>query len=190
MTPIPSPRPLRVRSFAPVVNAASRVLILGSMPGAASLRAREYYAHPRNLFWPLMETLAGVPRAAPYPERLAQLLARGIGLWDVLESCTRASSLDSDIVEASIVANDFARLFAAFPSIEIVCFNGGKAAAAFRKHVLPSLAGVNGVAFHDLPSTSPANASIAYEKKLAAWRARVRAASGERATAQRRSRRA
>jgi len=173
VTPISSPRPLRVRSFAPVVNATSRVLVLGSMPGAASLRAREYYAHPRNLFWPLMETLAGVERAAPYSERLAQLLARGIGLWDVLESCKRASSLDSDIVESSIVANDFARLFATFPSIAVVCFNGAKAAAAFRRHVLPSLGGVKGVAFHDLPSTSPANASIPYGQKLAAWRALV-----------------
>lgn len=162
-------RPARVRSFAPVVNEKSRVLILGSMPGAASLRAREYYAHPRNLFWPLMERLAGVERAAPYPERLAQLLARGIGLWDVLESCARASSLDSDIVESSIVANDFVRLFAERPSIEIVCFNGAKAAAAFRKHVAPTLGAASGISFHRLPSTSPANASIAYERKLAAW---------------------
>lgn len=174
MTATASQPALRVRSFPPVVSAASRVLILGSMPGAASLRANEYYAHPRNLFWPLMEKLAGVPRAAPYPDRLTQLLARGIGLWDVLASCTRASSLDSDIVEASIVANDFARLFATHPRIEVVCFNGARAAAAFRRYALPSLQAAHRLAFHDLPSTSPANASISYDAKLAAWSAPLR----------------
>ena len=161
---------MRVHSFAPVVSPDTRVLILGSMPGKASLRAREYYAHPRNLFWPLMETLLEVPSAAPYPQRLEQLLARGAGLWDVLRTCTRDSSLDSDIVADSIVANDFGRLFESHRSLRIVCFNGAKAASLFRRHVLPGLAGTSDIVFHDLPSTSPANASIPLAKKRAAWR--------------------
>src|SRR5512145_1823345 len=121
---------MRVHSFAPVVNSDSRVLILGSMPGKASLRAGEYYAHPRNLFWHFMEKLLAVPSADSYERRLAQLLSKGVGLWDVLKTCTRASSLDSDIVPSSLVANDLAGLFEAHPSIRTVCFNGQKAAAS------------------------------------------------------------
>ena len=161
---------MRVHSFAPVVNPSSRVLILGSMPGRVSLLAGEYYAHPRNLFWRLMEELLGIDRAAPYPKRIAQLLARRVALWDVLKTCTRASSLDSDILSASMVANDFASLFEAYPKLEVVCFNGAKAAASFRRHVLPGLRGGRDVVFHPLPSTSPANASIPMARKLAAWR--------------------
>ena len=161
---------MRVHSFAPVVNSSSRVLILGSMPGRVSLLAGEYYAHPRNLFWRLMEELLQVDRLAPYQKRLEQLLARRVGLWDVLKTCTRGSSLDSDIIPSSAVANDFASLFAAHPEIRVVCFNGAKAAASFRRHVLPGLGDRTDVIFHSLPSTSPANASIPLAKKLAAWR--------------------
>jgi TDG/mug DNA glycosylase family protein len=162
---------MRVHSFAPVVNSSSRVLILGSMPGRVSLVAGEYYAHPRNLFWQLMQELLRVDRSAPYPKRIAQLLARRVALWDVLKTCTRKSSLDSDILPASIVANDFASLFEAHPKLEVVCFNGAKAAASFRRHVLPGLGDRKDVSYHSLPSTSPANASIPLAKKLAAWRA-------------------
>ena len=161
---------MRVHSFEPVLDRRSRVLILGSMPGKVSLLAGEYYAHPRNLFWPLMEELLSVDRSAPYLERIAQLLARGVGLWDVLKACTRASSLDSDIVASSVVANDFAGLFDTYPGIEMVCFNGAKAAAAFRRYVQPELGDAKEIAFRPLPSTSPANASIPLAKKLAAWR--------------------
>src|SRR5262245_10643213 len=166
---------MRVHSFAPVVNSSSRVLILGSMPGKVSLLAEEYYAHPRILFWQLMQELLRVDRSAPYRKRIAQLLARRIALWDVLKTCTRKSSLDSDILPASIVANDFASLFEAYPKLEVVCFNGAKAAASFHRHVLPGLGDRKDVIFHPLPSTSPANASIPLAKKLAAWRVVARA---------------
>ena len=161
---------MRVHSFDPLLNRESRVLILGSMPGKVSLLAGEYYAHPRNLFWRLMEELLLVDRSAAYPKRVAQLLARRVGLWDVLKTCTRSSSLDSDIVPSSVVANDFARLFEAYPGIRVVCFNGAKAEASFRRHVLPSFRAREDVVFHPLPSTSPANASIPLRKKRAAWR--------------------
>lgn len=168
---------VHVRSFPPVADRSSRLLILGSMPGVASLRAGEYYAHPRNAFWRIMGDLLGVDPGAPYRERLAALLAEGIALWDVLASCARAGSLDADIDEASIVANPLARFLRAHPRIRTVCFNGAKAEAAFRRHVLPELASERGqLAFHRLPSTSPANASIAYPRKLAAWRAACSAA--------------
>jgi TDG/mug DNA glycosylase family protein len=145
------------------------------MPGKASLRAGEYYAHPRNLFWHFMQELLAVPSADSYERRLAQLLSKGVGLWDVLKTCTRASSLDSDIVPSSLVANDLAGLFEAYPSIRTVCFNGQKAAASFRRNILPSLPRLSSMAFHDLPSTSPANASIPLARKLAAWRVVARA---------------
>jgi TDG/mug DNA glycosylase family protein len=141
------------------------------MPGQPSLRAGEYYAHPRNLFWHFMESMLDVDRSAPYRQRIAQLLARRVALWDVLKSCTRESSLDSDIVSSSIVPNDFATLFREYPSIQTVCFNGAKAATSFRKHVFPRLSDSSGLIFHSLPSTSPANASIPFERKLAAWEA-------------------
>ncbi len=161
---------MRVHGFAPVVNSGSRVLVLGSMPGKASLRAGEYYAHPRNLFWHFMERLLAVRNAEPYEQRLEQLLSHRVALWDVLKTCTRGSSLDSDIVLSSAVANDFASLFETHPAIRVVCFNGARAAASFRRNVLPSIPRSGRFVFHDLPSTSPANASIPLETKLAAWR--------------------
>ena len=116
---------LTLRSFPPVVSAGCRVLILGSMPGEASLRAGQYYAHPRNAFWPIMGRLCGAGPDLAYPQRLERLLAAGIGLWDVLQSCVRAGSLDSAIRDE--VANDLPALFAAYPRIDRVFFNGAKA---------------------------------------------------------------
>lgn len=166
---------MHVHSFEPIARADSRVLVLGSMPGKASLRAEQYYAHPQNAFWKIMAEFFGIARDAPYPDRTAGLLDRGVALWDVLRSCTRESSLDSDIVEASIVPNDFADFLARHPGIHTVCFNGAKSDASYRRHVLPSLAVERVIAYHRLPSTSPANASIPYPRKLAAWEV-VRAA--------------
>jgi len=147
------------------------VLVLGSMPGVASLRAREYYAHPRNAFWRIVGDLFGIDPGAPYRERLAALLSEGIALWDVLGSCAREGSLDADIRESSIVANPFAAFLSRHAAIRTVCFNGAKAEASFRRYVLPGLAREGArLAFQRLPSTSPANASISYAAKLEAWR--------------------
>jgi hypoxanthine-DNA glycosylase len=163
---------VQVHSFAPVANASSRLLILGSMPGLASLRARQYYAHPRNAFWRIIGELYGIDPGAPYRARIAALLAERIALWDVLASCVREGSLDSDIDEASIVANPLADFLRAHPAIGSLCFNGAKAHAAYRKHVLPGLAGGGPpIVVHRLPSTSPANTSLTYPEKLGAWRA-------------------
>jgi hypoxanthine-DNA glycosylase len=140
------------------------------MPGKASLRAGQYYAHPRNAFWKIMSTLLQIDAAGPYENRLAALRQHGIALWDVLKSCTRASSLDSDVVESSIVVNAFPRFLRAHPGIHTVCFNGAKAEGIYRKHALPGLTKLGDLTYHRLPSTSPANASVLYARKVAAWR--------------------
>jgi hypoxanthine-DNA glycosylase len=155
----------KIQSFPFSANRHSRVLILGSMPGEESLKQNQYYAHPRNLFWNFMGELFGTGRDLPYKERLARLRKNGVALWDVAHSCRRKGSLDADITD--VVTNDFESLFAEASQIHTVFFNGQKAAALFRKLVLPDLPReLNLIA---LPSTSPANASISAEKKKAAW---------------------
>jgi hypoxanthine-DNA glycosylase len=160
------------------------------MPGEASLRADQYYAHPQNLFWRILGEILGYPldssaqrpdvedsrggrantlRDAPYAEKLRVLRSAHIALWDVLASCQRKGSLDSDIVRETLQANDFAAFFACHRRIERVLFNGAKAQECFRKYVAPSL-DMRAIECVSLPSTSPANASISYASKLAAWR--------------------
>ena len=159
------------RGFAPVVGGAPRVLVLGSLPGGASLAAGEYYAHPRNAFWTIMGELAGARAALPYAERCARLMAAGIALWDVCAAAHRPGSLDAAIDMASVEPNDIAGLLAAQASIGRVLFNGAKAAELYRRLVLPSLTGA--AAQLDrlvLPSTSPAHAGLSLGSKLAAWR--------------------
>lgn len=148
------------------------MLILGSMPGKASLLAGQYYAHPRNLFWPMMEWLYGIDSQAPYLVRCAELKRHGLALWDVLKSCTRSSSLDSDIVENSIVTNDLAGLLDTHPQLQKICFNGAKAMTAYERYVGRGLSSrYPNLQLLRLPSTSPANAAIALETKRTQWRA-------------------
>ncbi|KRA20998.1 DNA-deoxyinosine glycosylase [Lysobacter sp. Root604] len=157
----------RLSSFAPVATADARVLVLGSMPGEASLAATRYYAHPQNRFWPIMGALVGATPALPYEQRLQRLLDAGIALWDVLASCERVGSLDTAIRAPQ--ANDFAGFFAAHPRVATVLFNGAQAETSFRRLVLPGLAAPLPM-LRRLPSTSPANAGQRPEVKLAAWR--------------------
>lgn len=183
---------MRVNSFDPISDAASRVLILGSMPGKVSLRAGQYYAHPRNAFWRILGGLLGFDPRAPYEARISSLRAHRVALWDVMRSCVRATSLDSDIEESSIVSNPFPAFLREHPKIHTICFNGAKAEQAWRRHVLPRLPSADGIAYHRLPSTSPANASIGYDEKVEAWRVLRRclrrAGERERATTPRSSR--
>jgi len=163
-----------VYSFPPVVSRNSKVLILGSMPGEVSLKAAQYYAHPRNAFWRIMGELFGAGLSLPYQERLVVLDGAGIALWDSLRACTRPGSLDSAIRDEE--ANDFTALFTSFPKITHVFFNGAKSEAAFRRHVLPTLAGSQRV-FARLPSTSPAHAGMTVDEKVKRWSAVTKALS-------------
>jgi hypoxanthine-DNA glycosylase len=154
----------RLVGLPPVIGRGVRLVVLGSFPGAASLAAGQYYAHPRNQFWPLLGALWGVDLAGrPYARRLDELTARGLGLWDVYAACRRAGSLDSAIEAAE--PNDLAGLPRLAPGLQAVAHNGGESARSAR--VTAAL----GLAVHRLPSTSPANASWSFERKLAAWRA-------------------
>lgn len=162
------PRTL-ARSFPPLARADARVLILGSMPGAESLRRRQYYAHPHNRFWPIMGELFGAAPALAYAQRVEKLLDRGVAVWDVLKRCERAGSLDGDIVPASEVPNDFARFFRAHPRLGAVFFNGAKAEQVFLRRVAPGFPGLPPLV--RLPSTSPAHPGLSPARKLAAWRA-------------------
>jgi len=163
-----------VCSFPPAARPDARVLVLGTMPGVASLSAGRYYAHPRNVFWPIAAQALGFDAGLPYAARLAALNAAGVALWDVLAACERPGSLDADIVPASAQPNDFVAFLAAHPRVARICFNGAKAHALFRRHVLPGLADVAGLEYVALPSTSPAHAAMPPAAKLQAWRAALR----------------
>jgi hypoxanthine-DNA glycosylase len=161
--------PGRVESFAPLWSPAARILVLGSMPGRASLAAAEYYAHPRNLFWPLVGTALGIDPSTPYPERCAGLVARGLALWDVCRSCERPGSLDAAIRE--VEPNDLAGLVARLPELRAVACNGQKAHELLHRHLLrPRPDALGGRPVLRLPSTSPANASVPAADKVRAWR--------------------
>lgn len=162
-----------LQSFPVLTGREPRVLILGSMPGSASLAAGQYYAHPQNRFWPLMGMLVGAAPTLPYTERCSRLTAAGIALWDVLARCEREGSLDSAIVDATAQANDFSALLRHNPSLRTVLFNGAKAESSFQRSVAPGL-GATDLAFRRLPSTSPANASQSAQFKLSAWREALR----------------
>ncbi|WEK59484.1 MAG: DNA-deoxyinosine glycosylase [Candidatus Brevundimonas phytovorans] len=152
--------------FAPVVDARTRVLILGSLPGDASLKAAQYYAHPRNGFWPLIGGLLGedLPALA-YDARLDRLKARGVGLWDVIASAQRSGSLDAAI--RSPEAADLRGLAASLPELRAVAFNGGLAAKLGRR-ILADLPDPDRIALIDLPSSSPAHA-ISLSAKAESW---------------------
>ena len=154
----------RLVGLPPIVGPDTRVLVLGSFPGAASLQAGQYYAHPRNQFWPILAQLwPQHPQPTDYAGRCAWLLARGLGIWDVYASCERAGSLDSAIRNATV--NDFAALRQRCPQLVAAAHNGGE---SFRH--APKVQAALGLPVYLLPSTSPANASWSAERKRDAWR--------------------
>jgi hypoxanthine-DNA glycosylase len=156
----------RKRSFPPVLGRAPRVLILGSLPGEASLRLGRYYGHPRNAFWDLLGAALGEDlRALSYPRRLSRLKARGVALWDVVGSARRAGSLDSAIRdEKHNPVLDLIRR----SGVQAVFLNGRKAESSFRRSC-PAVP--PGTAVIVLPSSSPANASVPYARKRKSWSA-------------------
>ena len=157
----------RLSGLAPVVAPGARLLVLGSFPSAASLQAQAYYAHPRNHFWPILSALWGLSGEAalqhrPYAERLPVAQAHGLAIWDVYAGCEREGSLDSAIREAEL--NDLSGLIQQVPTLRAIAHNGGESARHMR--ITQAL----GLPVLKLPSTSPANASWSFERKLAAWR--------------------
>lgn len=167
------------QSFAPEAGAQPHVLLLGSMPGQASLQATEYYAHPRNGFWPIvLSAINGSPpsyqqaQQVAYAERLQLATAAGFALWDVLAECSRHGSLDSNIERSSEVVNPILEWLETQPSVKRVCFNGQTSAAVFKRHLGKAAAAndhLRDVLYTTLPSTSPAHASMSLDEKAAAW---------------------
>ncbi|OBG78872.1 MULTISPECIES: DNA-deoxyinosine glycosylase [unclassified Mycobacterium] len=158
--------------FPPVIDRGASMLILGSFPSAQSLATGQYYANPRNAFWPITGRLFGFDPASPYAARLSALRAHGVALWDVLHACRRAGSADAAIKREGLQANDFAELFASYPAIDRVYFNGAKAEQLYRRHAVVS----ERVRYTRLPSTSPAHA-VRPGAKLAAWGAAIASAA-------------
>jgi len=159
----------RVHSFPALINEGTRILILGSMPGIASLDAQQYYAHPRNQFWQLMADIGVAGTALPYRQRLQALLGHGLGLWDVLHSCVRRGSLDAAIEQHSARPNELLSLLRERPVVRLCC-NGATAYTALQRYFGKELASeFPHIDIRRLPSTSPANASWTYARKLAAW---------------------
>jgi hypoxanthine-DNA glycosylase len=163
---------MQITSFAPLIDTGARVLILGSMPGVRSLTAGEYYAHPRNRFWPVMSELCGASFDLPYPDRIHRLKQAGVALWDVLKHCHRDGSLDARIEPGSEVVNDLSTLLIKHAEIQAIAFNGQKAARSFDRLMRPVLSPDHcaRITLYSLPSTSPANAAYRFSHLVAEWR--------------------
>lgn len=157
-----------IHAFAPIADAGSRVLVLGSMPSDTSLRKNEYYGHPSNAFWPIMERLSGHPLFS-YDEKVRMLHSHRVALWDVLASCTRDRSADHTI--RSEIPNDIPSFLFSHPHIRTILCNGTVAHRMFIRHVvLPS---VPKIVVEQLPSTSAAN-TLQFETKANIWLAKLR----------------
>lgn len=161
------PAPTRLTGLPPVISGTTVLLILGSFPGAASLAAQQYYAHPQNHFWRILQAIwPSSPRPLDfesYENKSKWLLDHGLGLWDVYASCERMGSLDSAIRHP--VVNDFAALARRLPRLSAIAHNGGESFKHTHRIHDPRLQ------THKLPSTSAANASWSFDRKVAAWRA-------------------
>ena len=154
-----------IEGFAPIIDRDARVLILGTMPGAESLRKREYYANPRNQFWKVIYSIFDSELETSYFERVSFIKEKRIALWDVIQCYDREGSSDSKIT--NVYANDFASLVTTYPNIKYLCFNGQKALKLFRKEV--KLNTSSQVILETLPSSSPANAGMSVDTKIRKW---------------------
>ena len=164
--------------FPALAGHESRILILGSFPGIRSLEARQYYAHPQNVFWKIMGSLFGAGQDIPYPARMKRLRENGIALWDVLRICERPGSMDGAIVEKMSAPNDFSGFFGEIRGIAGICFNGKKAARLYERLVIPTLdEDHRNISRYILPSTSPAYASMQFEEKAILWKQSMAMAS-------------
>ena len=157
--------------FPPALMPDAEILILGSMPGKMSLEKNQYYAHPRNLFWPIMSLVFGIDPEVQYEYRIKSLNAHKIALWDVIGQCEREGSLDSSINTETEEANDIAKFLSEHSEITRICFNGQKAFSSFKRNILNTDKSIaEEYELIVLPSTSPANASIPREVRIAQWK--------------------
>ena len=162
---------VRIPRFSPFESNNSSTILLGTMPGKPSLQTHQYYEHPRNPFWKINGEILGFATVCFYEARTSSIVAARIALWDVLKSCTREGSLDSDIDNDSIILNDFANFFNNHSHIHRVCFNGTKAEKLYMRHIQPFVRNSSNIKYICLPSTSPANAATSFDEKLRAWKA-------------------
>ena len=159
-----------VHSFEPIVGRDPRIVILGSMPGVVSLQAVQYYANPRNAFWAIIAELFDIDIDCSYQSRVAQVAQLPLIMWDTLKACHREGSLDSKILRQQIEANDIAGLLGQHRGLRAIAFNGAASEKYFSQLEKPRLAENHQLELIKLPSTSPANAAMNFQQKLAAWR--------------------
>jgi TDG/mug DNA glycosylase family protein len=157
-----------VRGLPPVLGKSPVVLILGSFPSTRSLAAGEYYGNPRNQFWPIMEEVLGIDRTLPYPRRLECLREARVALWDVVATCERTGSSDASIRDAT--ANDLSSLLNGSPSIRHIVLNGRTGAGRWFDRLLGGVREIPGISVEIFPSTSPANARLSLQGKVAVWK--------------------
>jgi TDG/mug DNA glycosylase family protein len=155
------------KGFPPIARRDARVLILGSLPGQKSIEEQQYYAHPRNAFWPIMHAIFGI--SGSYATRSAQLAENSIALWDVLSASVRPGSLDADIQSDTAQSNDFESFLNHHDQVELIVFNGKKSEQLFAQLVSTEVSARQ--CLLGLPSTSPAYAAMPYAKKLQKWQA-------------------
>ncbi len=159
-----------VHSFEPIVGRDPRIVILGSMPGVVSLQAVQYYANPRNAFWAIIAELFDIDIDCSYQSRVAQVAQLPLIMWDTLKACHREGSLDSKILRQKIETNDIAGLLRQHTGLRAIAFNGAASEKYFMQLEKPRLAENHQLELIKLPSTSPANAAMNFQQKLAAWR--------------------
>ncbi len=156
--------------FPPIVGSNPKLLILGSLPSVQSVGKRQYYAHSRNSFWPIMGELFGAGTDKPYEERQAIIADAGIAIWDVLAASVRPGSMDADIDQNTAKPNDIHAFLRQHPGIKLICFNGHTAATLYRKFLIQAIKNNLGdFEYAVLPSTSPAYASMRFPEKLRQW---------------------
>jgi TDG/mug DNA glycosylase family protein len=159
-------RDIRLKGLKPVIDQKSHILILGTFPSELSLKTQQYYANPRNHFWEIMDQILDVPITASYHRRISLLRAQGVGLWDVIESCTRPGSSDDAIRDD--VPNDIIGLLSSHPGISYVALNG-RIAEVWMRTLLREKEFSDKIIFEYLPSTSPANTRYSKSEKVKIW---------------------
>ena len=156
--------------FPPIARKDARVLILGSMPGEESLRRKEYYGNPRNAFWKIMARIFEFDPLLDYEKKIGVLTENSVALWDVLKTCERFGSLDTNIKTGTIIKNNFVDFYRRFPCIRNVFFNGSRAEHEYQKRVMPEISAMPHCLIHKrLPSTSPAMSRLSFAEKLLEW---------------------